>query len=377
MWLVPFFVLSALGLFARPPAPQGALQDLPPASAREGRGKVAWFGGSFEELLAEAARAKRLVFLDFYSRSNTYSKKLEKVTYCDPRVVTELSEMLCFSVDVDSKDTKVLRRRFQVLSAPALVFLDADAALREQLSGYLGPDLFLMELRRIKANTGTFSDLRTRITQQPDDLDARWKLACKLRTVGDLAGYEAQISELRERDPEGRSNASRRLRLANLHAVAAANLELEPLYTFVESEKEPAILFEGWLSIWELEGQAARSVHEPERARMHVLRTFAAARALWPLVPAEQVGHLGNNIAWNFYEGRAGASRSDLEFALEVATKAAAAAQDVPAVVDTLACCLFAVGRKEEALKQVRRCIELDPQNPEWRERETEFQRAR
>ena len=94
-------------------------------------------------------------------------------------------------------------------------------------------------------------------------------------------------------------------------------------------------------------------------------------------MPAEQVGYLGNNIAWNFYEGRAGASRSDLEFALEVATKAAAAAQDVPAVVDTLACCLFAVGRKEEALKQVRRCIELDPQNPEWRERETEFQRAR
>ena len=53
-----------------------------------------------------------------------------------------------------------------------------------------------------------------------------------------------------------------------------------------------------------------------------------------------------------------------------------AAAPDVPAVVDTLACCLFAVGKREESLVEVKRCIELDPHNPLWRERLAEFQKA-
>jgi thioredoxin-related protein len=355
---------------AEPCAPQ----ETRATAAQDPRGKVAWFAGSYDELLARAKSTKRIVFLDFYSRSNTYSKKLEKITYNDPRVVTELASMLCFAIDADTKESKPLRKAFQVQSPPALVFLDPDGSLRDQLSGYFGPDPFLMELRRIQANQGTFSDLRARIRANENDLDSRWQLACKLRSMGDLLGYEEQVRELRERDPEGRSLASRRLRLMALHLDAKGKLELDPLYRFVQAEQDPALLFEGWWAIWEIEGQALRAAQDPEAVRRHELRFFAAARALWPLVPEEKHGFLGNNIAWSFYENRARAAPSDLEFALSVAVKAAAAAPDVPAVVDTLACCLFAVGKREEALVEVKRCIELDPQNPEWRERLAEFQ---
>jgi hypothetical protein len=361
---------------------QGApppIQDTPRVEATgelEPRGKIVWFRGTFEELLAEATKSKRLVFLDFSSRTNAYSKKLARGTYLDPRVVSELAGLLCYSVDADGKETKPLRKRYQVLSAPALVFLDPDGSLRDQLSGYFPPESFLLELRRIKANTDTFSDLRQRITKNADDLDSRWALACKLRAIGDLAGYEQQISEVRERDREGHSMASKRIRLAALYASAAATLDLEPLYAFVQAEKDPALLFEGWHFLWLLEGQALRSSDDDDARRMHELRYFAAARALWPLVPVDQHGYLGNNIAWSFYENRVRATRSDLEFALSVAESAAAAAAEVPAVVDTLACCLFAVGRKPEALVQVKRCIELDPQNPEWRERQAEFEKT-
>jgi predicted Zn-dependent protease len=185
------------------------------------------------------------------------------------------------------------------------------------------------------------------------------------------------VSELRERDPDGKSIASRHMRLLVLRTEAETKLELEPLYQFVETEKEPSLLFEGWWAIWKLEGQALRAAEDPERVRRHELRYFAAARALWPLVPEDQYGFLGNNIAWSFYENRTRATCSDLEFALSVAAKAAAAAPDVPAVVDTLACCLFAVDKREEALLEVKRCIELDPQNPRWRERLAEFQGSR
>jgi hypothetical protein len=342
---------------------------------QEARGKLAWFRGSYEDLLAEAERSGKIVFLDFYSRSNPLSRKLEKSTYVDPRVVSEMSDVLCFSIDTDTKDSKALRKRFQVQTPPALVFLDPDATLRDQLSGYFAPEQFLLELERIEANRGTFSDLRKRIERDANDLDSRWLLACKLRTIGDVVGFEEQVGEIKERDREGRSTASRRMHLAGLYTAATAKLELQPLYDFVEHEEDAALLFDGWWSIWMLEGQAARSARDPEKARVHELRYFAAARALWPLVPVEQHGRLGNNIAWSIYENRTTATRSDLEFALMVAQKAVEAAPQVPAVVDTLACCLYAVGRHDEAREQVKRCIQLDPQNPEWRERLAEFQR--
>ncbi len=359
------------------PCPLQATEQRATILAQEPRGKIAWFAGRYEELLEQAKNSKRIVFLDFYSHSNAYSKKLEKSTYNDPRVVAELADVLCFSIDADDRESKPLRKSFQVQNAPALVFLDPDGALRDQISGYVAAEPFLLEVRRIKANKGTCSDLRARIKKDENDLESRWELACKLRSMGDLLGYETQVSALRERDPEGRSTASRRMRLVQLRTASEDKLELEPLYQFVETEKEPTLLFEGWWALWKLEGQALRAAEDPENVRRHELRYFAAARALWPLVPADKHGLLGNNIAWSFYECRSRATRSDLEFALSVALAAVQAAPDVPAVVDTLACCLFAVGKREAALVEVKRCIELDPQNPQWRERLAEFQKAR
>lgn len=383
----PFLPVAASGQRRGAGAVECPLRELPLGELQlsesqdpplpEPRGKVAWFAGTYEQLLGEATRSKRIVFLDFYSRSNAFSKKLEKTTYVDAQVLGELRELLCYSIDADAKETKPLRKRFQVQGPPALVFLDPDGALRDQVSGYFAPEAFLHEVQRIKANRGTFSDLRARILRDPNDLDSRWELACKLRTIGDVFAFEEQVAEIHDRDREGRSPAARRMRLESLFAAASAKLELEPLYEFVAAEKEPALRFEAWWKIWMLEGQAARSASDPEGADRHLLRYFAAARELWPLVPLEEHKFLGNNIAWSIYENRAGATRADLEFALEVALAAVAAARDVPYVVDTLACCLFALGRREEALQEIRRCIELDPQNPVWRERQALFEKTR
>jgi tetratricopeptide (TPR) repeat protein len=376
MPLAAILACAAIVCAAGAPTRAGACPQEERAGAlpTEGTARFAWFNGSFEELLGEAARTKRLVFLNFHS-SNAYSKKLERGTLSEPRVTRELAEFLCLSIDADAKESKLVRRRYQVQAAPALVFLESTGEMRDQLTGYLAPDAFLMELRRIKQGNGTLSGLRSRLRADPGDLEARWDLALKLRALGDLAGFEEQVGELRERDPEGRSRASKRMRLASLHRNASATLDLEPLYRFVEEEREPRLLFEAWHSIWMVEGQALRGCEDPERRRRHQLRYFAAARALFPLVPPEKLGFLGNDIAWYIYENRAGAAREDLEFALTAARAAVQAAPSVPAVIDTLACCLFALGQREEAQVQIRRAIELDPQNPEWRERLGEFQR--
>ncbi len=38
-------------------------------------------------------------------------------------------------------------------------------------------------------------------------------------------------------------------------------------------------------------------------------------------------------------------------------------------------CCLHAVGKQNEAIDAVKRCIELEPSNPKWRDRLIELKR--
>ncbi len=367
------FVLAPNGRQALSPSEQGtAAQSIDPK-----QGRLAWFQGTWQECLAEAVKSRRIVFLDFWMDWCPYSKKLATITFASDSVVTEMKDILCYSVDARGKEGKALARQFQARGVPTLVFLDPDGTLRDQLTGYFPPEPFLVEVRRIKRNEGTLSELRGRIQTAPGDLEARWKLAQKLKAIGDLPGYEEQVAAIRERDPEGKTVASRRLRFEELRARAEKSLDLEPLYAFVEGEQDRGLLFEGWRDIWVLEGQSARMARDPEKVKAHERRWVAAARKLWPLVPAEEHGPLGNKIAWGFYEHRSNLAPEDLRFALSVAEKAVEAAPDTPWIVDTLACCLFAVGRRAEAIATVQRCIELDPKNPQWRERLAEFQSAR
>jgi hypothetical protein len=378
-------VLLIAASVAAQPAAQGSvpphLRGVPESptlpGVQDGGSTLEWYRGDLEDLLTRARESERCVMLSFRSEWSALSRKLDRVSLTDKRVVSELGDLLCFQIDSDTRAGKALRKRFTVQIPPTLVFLEPGGAIRDQVTGFRSPEALIYELRRIKRNEGTLSALRSVIADDPDALEARWELAHKLKDFGDLHGFKVEVAEIRARDPEGRSVASRCLRLSELVARAQARLDLEPLYAFVDSEKEPRLLFEGWAAIWRLEGMAARAAHDPEAAASHHERYFAAARTLWPLVPEDQHGYLGNNIAWSIYENRCCATREDLAFALDVASMAYAAAPSVPAVVDTYACCLFTVGEKEKALEAIDRCIELDPRNPGWRERKAEFLKNR
>ena len=112
-----------------------------------------------------------------------------------------------------------------------------------------------------------------------------------------------------------------------------------------------------------------------EERTSHRKRGFDAARKLWPHVSPENeyFVHIGNNIAFSYYQGRAHLAARDLAWALEIARKVAANAPEDAYVIDTLACCLYAVGLEDEAVEALRRCIELEPANLKWKERLREF----
>ena len=314
------------------------------------------------------------MFLNFWTSWCGPCKKLDQVTFTDDAVVAELKDVLCFAVDAESPDGARLARRFRPRGFPTLVFVEPDGSLRDRLTGYVEPEEFVAEVRRVKRNEGTFTALRRKIAEHPRDVEARYALARKLKASGFARDYEAQIEAILRLDPEGRSFPSRHIRLERLVGELKQDLQLGPLYAFLAEETHAELLWLGWVEVWQTEGHLAKT--RPGRAAHHREKWLHAGRQLWPHVPAEYRARIGNNIAWYYYENRDALDAADLEFAVEVARTAVAAAPENAAIVDTLACCLFVTGREEEALRHVRRCIELEPRNPEWKQRFSEFKRA-
>lgn len=337
--------------------------------------EIEWFDGTWEELILAANDSQQLIFIELWSKYCPYCKKLGETTLRDETVIAELQDLLCFGADMQARANLNLVRRFRP-QPPTLIFLEPDGELREMFRGkYLSPEEFVSEVRRIKRNEGTLTELRARIRKDPEDFQARYDLAFKLQGIGDLRGFQAQIDAIRELDPEARSRPARCLRFYELRKQAQSTLDLEGLYGFLATESDEQLLFLGWLTAWELEQYLAKvSDKEPDREG-HRRRGFAAARSLWPHVPEDRWLSEGNNIAWFFYQNREHLTAADMEWALAVSRKVVGSAPRQAYVIDTLACCLFAVGRKEEAVDKVKRCIELDPFNPKWKERLVEFLR--
>jgi len=111
---------------------------------------------TIEELdkrMAQAVRDGKIVMIDYYADWCIQCVKMEKTTFSDIRVRTEMANrFVALQVDVtDPKDEtrKLLKKRFGVFGPPASLFFDAQGnMLREKnFYGYMGPDEFLALLQ--------------------------------------------------------------------------------------------------------------------------------------------------------------------------------------------------------------------------------------
>jgi thioredoxin-related protein len=354
--------LTALAL-ALPAAPHD--EDQP--------AKLPWFEGSYEELLAKAGAEERLIFVDFWTEWCTWCKRLDKDTFSNPEVVSAMQDILCYSVDAESRAGRPLASHFNVTGFPALILLNPDGSLRDQIGGYLPPDAFLQEIDRVVRNEGTVSALRDAVASTPDDLEARYALARRLRQVGDHQGHSKEVAAILERDLERTSVVTQRVALDTLVAdINRRRPDPVPLTQFLDGKTEPEILARGHRILASIHRYNAHG-REDEVARRLRRKMVASYRLYWANAPAEERAGIGQAIARALWEDREKVDDAARAFALDVARETATLAPDDAQIVDTLACAFFMNGEVEAALRENARCIELQPDQALWQERRASF----
>jgi thiol-disulfide isomerase/thioredoxin len=375
--------LAIASLLSAPPIAPGPSAVMARLSA-EDHGKLNWFQGSFEEALAQAKASNKLVFIDFWTTWCGWCKRLNKDTFSDDTVVAEMKDIICLSIDAESKTGRPIAERFRLKGYPALILLAADGTPEDSIGGYLPPDKFKKEIQRVRAGQGTVGDFKKQVAADKADLDKRFQLAQKLQELGDDAGHDAQMAEIRKLDPEGKSLPLHRLAFEEVIAKITAgfqkdqSLDTAAMATFLAKETYPELLFQGNASLAQMHAYLAdqsEKAGDANAAKQHGADSRAAMKAAWKVVPESKLVEYGNSVAGSLYEARESLAPADKAFALEVAEKVAGAAKDNVESIYVYSCCLFMNGRKDEALKQLARCVELDPKNDDFKDRIAEFQR--
>jgi thiol-disulfide isomerase/thioredoxin len=369
-------------------------------------GRVDWFEGTFDQALAEAARSKRIVLVEFWAKTCPYCLQLDRQTLNDNTVVEEARGFVCLPVDAESADGRPIAERYGITGWPTLVFLEPDGTLRDRLAGFRGPQQLVGEFHRVHAGLGTLGEIERRVAANPKDAvarldlverlrelhDERWSremtaareaiergegfdakspddldaVARRLRRCGDAQGYEQKMAAIRALDPEGRSAPLRRLaleqRLQGLNARLKKDgvFDSAPVRAFLAEEQHTSVLFEGWSALYATAARRAKNGSDPAAADV-CKQARECAREAWKRCPPDRTADFGRQIAESFRAFESQLGEDERAFALEVAAKASEAAPRSVDHLETLAAWLELAGRKQDAIAALERAQSIEP----------------
>ena len=419
-------MLSALLLAVLPVSPAAPAAIATPAPlVEDAHGKLTWFQGTWAELLAEAKKTHKPIFIDFWTTWCGWCKKLDKDTFSDASVVEAMKGVLCYSVDAEKSDPKAemdgvrLAQRFAARGYPYLVFTDASGELTDRISGYLPPADFLREATRILSGENTLGELRARVGLEPANLflrgdymqrllqygDAegarregaelrariqrgegfdpnsmyeRWRASDLLRRSSDDAGANAQLDAIRQMGERGVQWLARRAALdstigvVNLAYQREKKLDPAPLVAYLAQETLPELLYEGWMARRNFElftASERRNQQRPDDAKRARAAARAAAAEVWKHAPERFKGDAARDLVTTWIGDAADLAENEKKVLVDVATWAALQFPADAARHDLLGQACATLGHRDRAVAAFERALELAPSRLSTRKR--------
>lgn len=134
----------------------------------------------FATLLAKARAERKVVFVDFTTEWCGWCKKLEQDTFSKPEVAAAMTGFVCVHVDAEKGEGIGLASRYGARGFPTMVVVDDAGEEVDRIVGYVPPEKFVPEIRRIERGERTLKALKKAVAANPRDLAAALDLADKL-----------------------------------------------------------------------------------------------------------------------------------------------------------------------------------------------------
>jgi hypothetical protein len=125
-----------------------------------------------------------------------WCRRLDADTFSNPEVKATLQELVPLRLNGE-KGGKALAERYGVTGYPTVVFTDSKGEEVERVAGYLPPDKFLAEVRRIRSGD-TFAACLNSLVDDPGDHDALKRAVEGLLERSDPEGAIARIVAFHE-----------------------------------------------------------------------------------------------------------------------------------------------------------------------------------
>ncbi len=138
---------------------RAATLDAPRISGTELRWELTWAGepaapSPVDQALAAARASGKPVMIDFFAEWCAACKELDRATYVAPQVVSEAQRFVRIKVDgTNGQDAlDALYQRFGVEGLPTVAFVSSRGEIlaHPRVTGFLGPEEFLEEMRRVQ-----------------------------------------------------------------------------------------------------------------------------------------------------------------------------------------------------------------------------------
>jgi len=342
-----------------------------------------WFHGDLEGAVEAAAEKNTLVFVEFNTDWCSWCRRLESETLSNRDVRNELSKLVSIQLNAETNGADAARE-FGVESYPTMVFLDPSGEEVERIVGYLPPEKFLEEVRRIRTGDTLYACLQ-QLDDDPTNIDAIRRAVDGLLERSDPEGAITKIKHFHAESEHDHEVCQKLMFLAGRDLHYRVYLRAGKLYRdgWKTSIKVPPV--PGSKRLSSLLDEGLPEIDPNEQARLMREARFADASELLDLITLESAegedlfglaafafrgGHYDlaaglyerwfndskgahaadtlNRAAWQLY-----LARESLETAVAMARKAYVL-DPSPDVADTLARVLYISGEHVEAVELER-----------------------
>ena len=139
---------------------------------------------SFEAASKEAARANKIVLVDFYTTWCGPCKMLDKTTWTDAAVI-KLLEQKTVALRIDAEKEAALSKRYKIEAYPSVLLIKPDGTEIDRLVGYKEPKAFIEDFNAALGGKDSISRAKDKLmTAGTNNPNARMQFGVALAHKG-------------------------------------------------------------------------------------------------------------------------------------------------------------------------------------------------